>query len=99
MFLFDPIARLCLAGLFLWSGIGKLLNLQGTTDTLAAIRLPYTEQLPEIFANGLPYPQALAAAAVIAELGGAAMLVLGFRAKFAAFMLAGFTIVATLLFH
>lgn len=99
MFLLDPIARLCLSALFLWSGLGKLLELQRTTEHLATVRLPYVERLPEIFANGLPYPQALAAAAVIVELGGGALLLLGIRTRFSAFMLAGFTIVATLLFH
>ena len=78
-------ARLAIAPLFFYSGIGKVMAFSAT-----AARLPGG-------ADG--FGQFLAAGAVVAELGCATALVLGLFARQAAGILILFTIAATLMFH
>lgn len=78
-------ARLLLAPLFVYSGTGKVMAFAAT-----AARLPGGDG---------PLGQALTVAAICAELGGAALLVLGWRVRLAALGLILFTAVATLMFH
>src|SRR4051812_4517710 len=58
------LGRLLMAGLFLPSGIGKLMGFSGFAASLAA--------------KGMPYPEAWAAAAVAIEIVGPIALILGF---------------------
>lgn len=77
--------RVLLALIFLTSGLGKLTGLQGTADYIAAA--------------GLPLPLLLALGAGLLELGGGLALAVGFRTRWAALALGGFTLLAGLLFH
>ncbi|MBR0795851.1 DoxX family protein [Bradyrhizobium jicamae] len=77
-------ARLAIAPLFLYSGIGKLLAFPATAARLGA-------------ADGIG--AVLAAGATTVELGCGLALVLGLFARQAAVVLLLFTIAATLMFH
>ncbi len=79
------IGRVLLALLFLDSGYGKIGGFAGTAGYIAS--------------QGLPIPQVLAGLALIIELLGAVLLIIGWKARWAAFALAAFTVVATLVFH
>src|SRR5690348_10701805 len=78
-------ARLLLAPLFIYSGIGKILAF-GVT----ASRLPGGEA-------GLG--MLLAAGAIVVELGCSTALILGIWTRWASLILIAFTIAATLMFH
>ena len=77
--------RLGLAALFLWSGYGKLVHIDGNIGYVQSVGLP---------AAGL-----LIWAALLVELVAGALLAAGWKARWAAAALAVFTIVATFLFH
>jgi putative oxidoreductase len=79
------LARACIAPLFLYSGIGKVLAFSAT-----AARLPGG-------ADG--FGRFLAAGAIAVELGCGVALLLGLFARNAAVALLLFTIVATIMFH
>jgi putative oxidoreductase len=79
------VGRLLLASLFLASGYDKIGAFADTAGYIAS--------------KGLPMPQLLAAAAIALEVLGGLFLVIGFKARWVAAALAGFTIVATMLFH
>lgn len=77
--------RLSLAALFLWSGYGKLAFMDGNIAYMKSAGLP---------AAGL-----LIWAALLVELAGGALLAIGWKTRWAAAVLAVFTLVATFLFH
>jgi len=77
------VARCLLAGLFLWSGIGKFGGYDETGLFMAQHGV-----------IGMLLP-----AAIAIELTGALMLIIGFKVRFAALTLAGFCVVTALLFH
>jgi putative oxidoreductase len=79
------IGRLLLALMFLLAGLSKLGGLEGTAGYIAS--------------KGLPMAQVLAIATVALELVAAAMLIVGWQARWAALALAAFTLLATVLFH
>ena len=79
------IARLLLAVMFLLGGIGKFAGLDGTAGYIASV--------------GLPAPQLLAVGAGLVEVVGAVLLIVGWQARWAALALAGFTLLASFLFH
>ena len=79
------IGRLLLAALFLLSGAGKLLDPSGTTQYIASVHVP-----APLFAY---------AAAVVAEVFGGIFLVIGYRTRVAAALLAVYTLLAAILFH
>src|SRR5580692_10322835 len=79
------LARLLLAPLFLYSGIGKILAFG-----LTASRLPGGE-------GGLG--SLMAAGSIGIELGCATALILGIWTRWAALILIAFTVAATLMFH
>ena len=81
------IARIALAAIFLYSGHGKLTNPAGFSTYLVNHGFP----------GGVSYPMALLAGAVEA-LGGLAILT-GFYTRYAALLLAAFTLVAALIGH
>jgi putative oxidoreductase len=80
-----PIARLCLAAVFLYSGMDKLWH--------------WRSSIEEVTGDGLPWPAAFAAATVLTQLVGGGLVATGFFAWLGALLLAGFTIAATLLGH
>ncbi|MBI4293302.1 MAG: DoxX family protein [Betaproteobacteria bacterium] len=86
MQLYLPLAgRLLLALLFLLSGFEKITGFTGTAGYIAA--------------KGLPLPQFAAAGAIVFELAGSVMLVLGWKARWGALLLFIFTVIATVFFH
>ncbi|MFL6664510.1 MAG: DoxX family protein [Rhizobacter sp.] len=79
------VGRILLALLFLVSGAGKI-ALPGATQGYIA-------------SAGLPFPLLAYVVAVVVELGGATMLVAGYRTRWAAAVLAVYSVVAALAFH
>lgn len=79
------LGRILIALIFILSGFSKIAGFDGTVGYIAS--------------QGLPAPQLLAIAAIIMEIGGGLMLVLGWRARWGAAALFVFTALAALLFH
>ena len=79
------LGRILIALIFILSGFSKIAGFDGTVGYIAS--------------QGLPLPQLLAIGAIIVELGGGLMLVLGWKARWAAAALFVFTALAALLFH
>ena len=79
------IGRVLIAAIFLFSGFGKLLDPAGTQGYIASV--------------GLPFPVLGYAGALALELGAGALLVIGYRARYAALALAVFSIVSAFIFH
>lgn len=77
--------RILLAALFLLSGFSKLANPAGTIGYIGSA--------------GLPFPELAYAAAVFVEVVLAAALVLGYRTRIVATLIALFTIAAAFGFH
>jgi len=79
------LGRVLFAALFLPAGIGKLTDFSGTVGYIASV--------------GLPLPAVGATLALLVEIVGSVALLLGFGTRIAAFVLAGFTLVASFFFH
>ena len=79
------IARLCLAAVFLYSGVDKLTHWRASIE--------------EVRSDGLPWPAAFAGATVFTQLVGGFLVATGFFAWLGALLLAGFTVAATLVGH
>lgn len=77
------IARLLLAHMFLLSGIQKITGYEGTLQYMNAFGVP-----------GWLLPFVIAM-----EIGGSALLILGFWTRWGAWALAAFTLLAALIFH
>ena len=78
-------ARILLAAIFILSGFAKIDAADGTIGYIASV--------------GLPYAEVIYYAVIALELVGGFGLVIGFKARFVALALAGFSIIAALLFH
>ena len=81
----DLLGRIGLALLFIWSGYTKF--------AYTAANVAYMK------AYGMPLAEVLIWPAALIELVAAAMLVLGWKARWAALALAAYTVIATLIFH
>ena len=79
------IARIGLAAIFLWSGYGKLAHMDGNVGYMKAF--------------GLPAAELLIWPAMVVELVAGAMLLVGWKARWAAIALVLFTVPATFIFH
>jgi putative oxidoreductase len=79
------VARVLLSLLFLYSGVGKLLGPEATMAYIAKA--------------GLPLPMLSYAMALVVELGVATALLLGYRTREAAAVMAVFSIASALMFH
>jgi putative oxidoreductase len=79
------VARILLALLFVGSGFDKLTGIEGTAGYIASV--------------GLPAASALAVAAGLLEVVAGVFLIVGFQARWSALALAGYTLVASVLFH
>src|ERR1700739_3939653 len=79
------IARLCLAAVFLYSGVDKLWHWRSSVE--------------EVKGDGLLWPALFAGATVAIQLVGGCVVAIGFFAWLGALLLAGFTVAATLLVH
>ncbi|MCD6681212.1 MAG: DoxX family protein [Burkholderiaceae bacterium] len=79
------IGRICLAWLFVPAGWGKIGGFSGTVGYAASA--------------GLPFPAAMVAIGLAIELLAGLALLVGYKARWAAALLALFTLVAALGFH
>jgi len=79
------IGRLLIAAPFLLSGVGKL--------------AAYDRVVAMITAAGLPLASLGWVIAIVVEIGGGLLMIAGFRARIAAFVLAAFTLAAAVFFH
>lgn len=82
---FALASRLLLAALFLPAGISKITGFAGTVGYITSV--------------GMPMPTVAAAVAVAVEVLGSLALIFGLGTRFAALVLAGFTLVASFFFH
>jgi putative oxidoreductase len=79
------IGRLLIALIFLKSGLGKITGFAGTAGFMAS--------------KGMPFADVLLVGAIVFELAGAIMLVVGWRVHWGALLLMVFLIPSTLIFH
>ena len=79
------VGRVLLALMFVLAGYGKITGFDGTAGYIAS--------------KGLPLPQVGAAIAVVVELVGGLLLIVGWKARWVALVLAIFTAAATYFFH
>ena len=83
---FGPLAaRILIALIFVLSGYGKIAGFEGTVGYIAS--------------KGLPLPQLAAIGAIVVELGGGILLIVGWKARWAAAAMLVFTAFAAFLFH
>jgi putative oxidoreductase len=75
--------RILLALLFLLSGIGKVAGYEASVGYMRAMGVP----------------GALLPATIVVEIAGAIAIMAGWKTRIAAFLLAGFTLVAAVIFH
>ena len=78
-------ARILLALMFLFAGLSKFAGLDGTAGYIAS--------------KGLPMAGLLAFGTAALEVGGALLLIVGWKARWAALALAVFTLMASVVFH
>lgn len=79
------VGRILLAAIFLWSGLGKVLDPASALGYIGSV--------------GLPLPEVGLGIAVLVELAGGVALVLGYRTKLVAAALALFSIATAVVFH
>lgn len=79
------LARCLIGGIFVSSGFGKLTGLDGFAASLAA--------------KGVPMAEVMALVGGAVEFFGGLAIVLGWQARYAALLMALFTVVATLISH
>ena len=83
---YGPLAgRILMAVIFIFAGYGKITGFEGTVGYIAS--------------KGLPLPQLAAIGAIIVELGGGILLVLGWQTRLVAAALFIFTAMTALFFH
>jgi len=79
------VGRLALAVIFVLSGFRKITTVAATSGYIAS--------------KGLPMPDVLAIAAIVIELGAGLLLVIGWKTRWAALLIAFFLLVITPIFH
>ncbi|UIF86198.1 DoxX family protein [Cupriavidus sp. UYPR2.512] len=79
------IGRIFIAAIFLISGIGKLMAPGATMAYIGSL--------------GLPAPALGLVGALVLELAGAVLLVVGYRTRLIALLLAAYAVVTALIFH
>ncbi len=79
----DFIGRVLISAIFLVSGLGKIAGYAGAQGYMAAMGVP----------------GALLPLVIALEVGGAVAVILGYRTRLAAFLLAGFCVLSALIFH
>lgn len=79
------VARIFVAALFLVAGIGKAMGFAGTVGSIAKL--------------GFPAPELMAVIAIVIEVGGAILLIVGWKTRWVAWALAIFVVVATFAAH
>jgi putative oxidoreductase len=83
---FVPVlGRLLIAIIFIWAGFGKLTGFEGAVGYAASA--------------GMPMPSIGIVIAIIVELGGGILLLVGFKTKWVAAAIAIFAVAAAAVFH
>lgn len=82
---FSLLARLLMVGLFLPAGLSKIASFEGTVGYIASV--------------GLPLASVGAVVAILVEVLAPLALLVGWRTRWAALVLAVFTLAATVFFH
>ena len=80
---FNTIGRILISAIFLLSGISKASAFEATQGYMTAMGVP-ADILPVV---------------IVFEIGGAIAIIIGFKTRVIAFMLAGFTLLTAVLFH
>lgn len=83
--IYAVVGRLFIALIFIFSGLAKISTPDATQGYIASV--------------GLPFPAAAYWLAIFTEVGGGALLLLGYRARMISLAMAGFTITTALFFH
>ncbi len=83
--LFPLIARLLMVAVFLPAGLNKVIGFEGTVGYIASV--------------GLPLATVGAVVAIVVEVGASLALLAGFATRWAALVLAVFTLAASVFFH
>lgn len=78
------IARILIAALFIFAGFGKIMGFEGTVGYVGSV---------------LPMAELITILVIIIELGGGIMLAIGYKAAWAARVLALFTVLASVIYH
>ncbi len=81
----DPLARILITGIFVYTGITKLMHFDATAHMIGE--------------KGIPLAAVAAAIAILIELGGAIMIILGWQTKLAAAVQFVYLIVITFMYH
>ena len=79
------VGRVLLALMFVWAGYGKITAYDGTAGFMASM--------------GVPMVGVLLPLTILLELGGGLALIVGWQARWAALLLAAFTLIASMVFH
>jgi putative oxidoreductase len=79
----DLLGRILISAIFLLSGLAKIGGYAATQGYMAAMGVP----------------GALLPLVIALEVGGAVAIILGYRTRIVAFLLAGFSVVSALIFH
>ncbi len=79
------VGRILLALMFVFAGFNKIGGFEGTAAYIAS--------------KGLPVASALTGLTIVLEVVAGLALMVGYKARWAALLLAGFTLLATLIFH
>lgn len=79
------IARIFISAIFLMSGAGKIFDFAGTAEYMTA--------------NGMPIASFFLVGAILFEIAGGLMILLGYKAQWGAVLLVIFLIPTTLIFH
>ena len=79
------VGRILLALLFLVAGVRKIMAIAGTAGYMAKL--------------GMPMPEVMVYVAILFEVGGAILLIVGWKARYAAWALALFVLIATFMAH
>lgn len=79
----EPIGRVLMSIIFIMAGLNKITGYAGTAG----------------YMDMMGVPSILLPLVIILEIGGGILLLIGFKARLAAFLLAGFTLLSGILFH
>jgi putative oxidoreductase len=79
------VGRVLLALMFVWAGYGKITGYEGTAGFMASM--------------GMPMVGVMLPLTILVELGGGIALIVGWKARWAAMVLAAFTLLASVVFH
>jgi putative oxidoreductase len=79
------VGRILLAAIFLIAGVRKIMAFAGTVGYFTKL--------------GFPAPEAMAVLAILVEVGGGALLILGWQTRRIAWLMIAFVVIATFMAH